>query len=170
MRDYPNVKLEHLPDRTYHVVGLDADEDPALRYEIVNTRALPVRDVGVTVNYPMEICAGSAVGHTPYNGATRQIPGTSGFGPHNGKPIPSLDEEPLWMKMSVTSPAPAGMLCLNLSCGRLAPPRLLPYLNPLNNICMGHFNLGCCMIRDNRAWHGGISACQRFVLCARQFV
>lgn len=120
VRDYPNVKLEHLADGTYNVVGLDADEDPALRYEIVNTRALPVRDVGVTVNYPMEICAGSAVGHTSYNGATRQIPGTSGFGPHNGKPIPSLDEEPLWMKMSVTSPAPAGMLCAKLSRARLA--------------------------------------------------
>jgi hypothetical protein len=73
-------------------------------------RALPVRDVGVTVNYPMEICADSPVGHTAYNGATRQIPGTSGFCPHNGKPIPDLEEEPLWMKMSTTSPAPAGTL------------------------------------------------------------
>ena len=110
VRDYPNVKLEYHNDGsgTYDVLALDADEDPALRYEIVNTRSLPVRDVGVTVNYPMEICADSPVGHTPYNGATRQIPGTSGLGAFNGKPIPSLDDEPTWMKMSTTSPAPAG--------------------------------------------------------------
>jgi hypothetical protein len=121
VRDYPNIKREFRAGGAHRRVALDAPEHPALRYDIVNTRALPVREVGVTVNYPMEICAGSDVGHTPFNGATRQIPGTHSMGAHNGNPIPGDVEEPLWMKMSTTSPAPAG----------------------------------CCMIRDNRAWHGG---------------
>jgi hypothetical protein len=47
---------------------------------------------------------GSPVGHTPFNGVTRQIPGTQ----KSRQPIPSLSEEPKWMKLSVTSPAPAG--------------------------------------------------------------
>jgi hypothetical protein len=92
VRDYPNIKLEYLPDGTRNRVALDAPEDPGLKYVVVNMRSLPVREVGVTVNYPMEICAGSEVGHTPFNGATRQIPGTSGLGPHNGNPIPGLDQ------------------------------------------------------------------------------
>ena len=62
----------------------------------------------MTVNYPFEIRAGSEVGHTAFNGATRQIPGTASLDVRNGNPLPSLEEEPLWMKMSTTQPCPAG--------------------------------------------------------------
>ena len=115
------MKLEYLPDGTRNKLTLDAEEDPALRYEVVNYRELPVSEVGVTVNFPMELCDGSDVGHTAINGATRQIPvrpwllltrtieayacpqsmapvgwgqGTHGLGPFNGNPIPGDDEEP----------------------------------------------------------------------------
>lgn len=41
---------------------------------------------------------------TVLNGPTRQIPGT-----HNSRaPIPNLDEEPEWMRLSTVCPAPAG--------------------------------------------------------------
>ena len=83
------VKLEYLPDHANSTSGiylpdhapgtrnkltLDAAEDPELRYEVVNYRELTVAEAGVTVNYPMELCDGSDVGHTAFNGATRQIP------------------------------------------------------------------------------------------------
>jgi ectoine hydroxylase-related dioxygenase (phytanoyl-CoA dioxygenase family) len=41
---------------------------------------------------------------TPLNGPTRQIPGSH----HSRAPIPSLDEEPEWMRLSTVCPAPAG--------------------------------------------------------------
>ena len=114
---YPDVKLEYLPDgQTFgdwpganrRTVAVDAPEDPACRYEVVNSRDLPVREYAVTVNYPMEIRKGSEIGHTAYNGATRQIPGTQSLDGRNGNPIPTEEEEPLWMKLSTTAPCPAG--------------------------------------------------------------
>lgn len=68
----------------------------------VDFRDMPCPEVAV--NYPMEVVPGSAVGHTLYNGVTRQIPGTQ----KSREPIPTIDEEPLWMKLSVTAPVPAG--------------------------------------------------------------
>ena len=41
---------------------------------------------------------------TPLNGPTRQIPGTQ----HSREPIPTLTEEPEWMRLSTVCPAPAG--------------------------------------------------------------
>ena len=41
---------------------------------------------------------------TPLNGPTRQIPGTH----HSRAPIPTLEEEPEWMRLSTVCPAPAG--------------------------------------------------------------
>jgi hypothetical protein len=41
---------------------------------------------------------------TALNGPTRQIPGTQ----HARAPIPTLDEEPEWMRLSTVCPAPAG--------------------------------------------------------------
>lgn len=41
---------------------------------------------------------------TPFNGPTRQIPGTQ----HSLERIPTLDEEPEWMRQSTVAPAPAG--------------------------------------------------------------
>ena len=42
------------------------------------------------------------------NGATRQIPGTQ----HSHEPIPTLDTEPEWMKLSAVCPAPAGSVLI----------------------------------------------------------
>lgn len=45
---------------------------------------------------------------TRLNGPTRQIPGT-----HNSRaPIPSLEEEPEWMRLSTVCPAPAGSIMI----------------------------------------------------------
>jgi len=41
---------------------------------------------------------------TPLNGPTRQIPGSQ----HSRAPIPTLEEEPEWMRLSTACPAPAG--------------------------------------------------------------
>lgn len=74
----------------------------------VSIRDLPVPVV--TINFL--VCD-----TTPENGPIRQIPGTQ----RSRSPIPSLADEPEWMKLSTVCPAPAG----------------------------------ACIIRDNRAWHGG---------------
>lgn len=58
----------------------------------------------VKVNFPMVLEPSSNVAHTSYNGATRVIAGT-----HTSRaPIPSIDEEPRWMKLSVAAPMAAG--------------------------------------------------------------
>jgi ectoine hydroxylase-related dioxygenase (phytanoyl-CoA dioxygenase family) len=45
---------------------------------------------------------------TRLNGATRQIPGTQ----NSRNPIPGLDEEPEWMRLSTVCPAPAGAIMI----------------------------------------------------------
>lgn len=45
---------------------------------------------------------------TPLNGPTRQIPGTQ----NSRAKIPSLDQEPEWMKLSTVCPAPAGSVMI----------------------------------------------------------
>ena len=62
----------------------------------------------ITVNFPMEVKQGSPVGHTSHNGVTRHIPGTQ----KSRAPIPSLEEEPRWMKLATTSPVPAGSVMI----------------------------------------------------------
>ena len=52
----------------------------------------------------MELVDGSPIAHTRSNGATRQIVGTH----RSRERIPTLEEEPLWMRMATTAPAPAG--------------------------------------------------------------
>jgi len=51
----------------------------------------------VTINFQM-------CDTDPTNGPIRQIPGTH----HSHEPMPSLAEEPAWMKLSTVCPAPAG--------------------------------------------------------------
>jgi hypothetical protein len=109
---YPDVKLEYRNDGNRYKVDLDANENPEYRYQVVNVRDLPARERHVTANYPMEICKDSDVGHTAYNGATRQIPATQALDSRNGNPIPTEQEEPLWMKMNVTQPCTAGSVML----------------------------------------------------------
>ncbi|MEM9035631.1 MAG: phytanoyl-CoA dioxygenase family protein [Actinomycetota bacterium] len=62
---------------------------------ILTTRDLP----------PPYVCVNFlVVDSTPINGPTRQIPGSQ----HSREPIPTLDEEPEWMRLSTVCPAPAG--------------------------------------------------------------
>ncbi len=62
----------------------------------------------IVCNFPMEIVQGSAIAHTAWNGATRQIPGTQS----QRSDVPTLEDEPRWMKLSTTAPAPAGAVCI----------------------------------------------------------
>eukprot|EP01050_Picozoa_sp_SAG11_P031956 SAG11_NODE_10156_length_851_cov_0.722074_2_plen_156_part_00 len=79
----------------------------------MNIRDLPVREYLVTANYPIEIRLDSEVGHTPHNGATRQIRNTQHLStPLDGIKIPTEAEEELWMKLSVTCSCPAGSVLL----------------------------------------------------------
>jgi hypothetical protein len=65
-------------------------------------RQITIRDLPcpyVCVNFlPQDV--------TPLNGPTRQIPGTQ----HSRTPIPSLADEPEWMRLSTVCPAPAGAI------------------------------------------------------------
>lgn len=61
----------------------------------ITMRELPVPVV--TINFPM-------IDLTTENGPIRQIPGTQ----HSRAPIPNLQNEPDWMKLSTLCPAPAG--------------------------------------------------------------
>ena len=67
-------------------------------------RQLTVRDLPcpyVCVNFlPQDV--------TALNGPTRQIPGTQ----HSRVPIPTLAEEPEWMRLSTVCPAPAGAIMI----------------------------------------------------------
>lgn len=67
-------------------------------------RQLTIRDLPcpyLCVNFlPQEV--------TRLNGPTRQIPGTQ----HARVPIPSLDDEPEWMRLSTVCPAPAGAVMI----------------------------------------------------------
>eukprot|EP01050_Picozoa_sp_SAG11_P025483 SAG11_NODE_5766_length_1467_cov_1.391813_2_plen_167_part_00 len=79
-------------------------------------------------------------GHTTFNGATRQIPGTQ----QSRMPIPDLAAEPRWMKLATTAPCPAGCALLrdvrawhggtpNLSAEVRAIPMaafVAPWINP----------------------------------------
>lgn len=57
---------------------------------------------------PVVCCNFLAQDFTKLNGPTRQIPGTQ----HSHEKIPTLDEEPLWMKYSTVCPVPAGSVLI----------------------------------------------------------
>ncbi len=65
---------------------------------------LTYRDLPV----PYVCCNFLTVDFDRLNGPTRQIPGTQ----HSRQPIPSLDQEPQWMKLSTVCPAPAGSVLI----------------------------------------------------------
>lgn len=77
-------------DGTDRVFGAFHDPEGQINY-----RHLPCPNV--TCNFLVE-------DSTAINGPTRQIPGTQ----HTQQPIPSLADEPQWMKLSTVHPAPAG--------------------------------------------------------------
>ena len=127
---YPDVLFEYRNDGNRWEVARGDDgiaayeKKPEFRYQVINYRDVPLREARVTANYPMEICLDSEVGHTAFNGATRQIPNTQALDTRNGNPIPSEEDEPLWMKMSVTCPCPAGSVMLRDSRVRSLPALL----------------------------------------------
>ena len=53
---YPDVKMEYRNDGTRHRLALDAPENPNYRYQIMNTRDLPVREYYVTANVSQLNC------------------------------------------------------------------------------------------------------------------
>jgi ectoine hydroxylase-related dioxygenase (phytanoyl-CoA dioxygenase family) len=57
---------------------------------------------------PNVTCNFLVVDSTTINGATRQIAGTQ----HSRQPMPSLADEPEWMKLSAVCPAPAGSVMI----------------------------------------------------------
>ena len=83
---------------------------------------------------------------TPLNGPTRQIPGTQ----NSREPIPTLEDEPEWMKLSTVCPAPAGSVLIrdvrawhggtpNLSEEVRAMPNLeyfAPWYRERNKVCL----------------------------------
>ncbi len=70
-----------------------------------NTFHDPTGDVSIRDLPCPHVCLNFlTVDATPINGATRQIPGSQ----HSRAPIPTLDEEPEWMRLSAVCPAPAG--------------------------------------------------------------
>lgn len=84
-------------DRHVHgetVVGSFKDHRGILTY-----RDLPV---------PRVVCNFLMVDFTSVNGPTRQIPGTQ----HAREAIPTLKQEPEWMKLSTVCPAPAGSVLI----------------------------------------------------------
>ncbi len=66
---------------------------------LMNYRDLPPTNV---------VCNFFVVDSTPLNGPIRQIAGTQ----NSQAPIPSLEEEPAWMKLATLCPAPAGSVVL----------------------------------------------------------
>lgn len=66
--------------------------------------ALTYRDLPT----PYLCCNFLTVDFTATNGPTRQIPGTQ----NNKEPIPSLEQEPEWMKLSTVCPATAGSVLI----------------------------------------------------------
>ena len=106
--------------------NLHRDGSPTMQLE--NGGTIDTRNLSpflVVVNYPMVVKPGEPTGHTAHNGASppttirqlwvpltnRQQPGVTRFvrGTHNSyEDVPSLENEPRWMKLAVTAPAPAG--------------------------------------------------------------
>ena len=68
---------------------------------------------------------------TALNGPTRQVPGSQ----HSREPIPTLDEEPEWMRLSTVCPAPAGSVQLrDVRAWHGGTPNLSDELRAIPNI------------------------------------
>jgi hypothetical protein len=93
--------------------------DPSGR---ITMREMPVP--AVTINFPM-------IDLTTENGPIRQIPGTQ----NSREPIPSLYNEPEWMKLSTLCPAPAGSAIIrDLRCWHGGTPNLSRDVRAMPNI------------------------------------
>jgi hypothetical protein len=92
--DMSGRQVHNLRDGTEFVQGSFNDPRGTLTY-----RDLPC---------PYIACNFLMVDFTRLNGPTRQIPGTQ----HSRTPIPTLAEEPEWMRLSTVCPAPAGSVLI----------------------------------------------------------
>ena len=105
--------------------GLHADNiwvEPYDPVGDVTTREMPVPVV--TINFPM-------VDLTWENGPIRQIPGTQ----RSREPIPTLADEPLWMKHSTVCPVPAGTAIIRDNrAWHSGTPNLSDHVRALPNI------------------------------------
>lgn len=106
-----------LPDGREFIHGSFKDHRGILTY-----RDLPV---------PYIACNFLTVDVTEINGGTRQIPGTQ----HARDPIPSLEEEPEWMKLSTVCPAPAGsVLIRDVRAWHGGTPNLSDHVRAIPNV------------------------------------
>ena len=79
---------------------------------------------------PYICCNYAMVDMNPINGPIRQIPGTQ----HTRETIPSLDDEPEWMKLSTVCPAPAGSVIIrDIRCWHGGTPNLSDEVRALPN-------------------------------------
>ncbi|MCZ6644487.1 MAG: phytanoyl-CoA dioxygenase family protein [Gammaproteobacteria bacterium] len=92
--DMNNRRVVKRPDGGEFTFGSFSDPRGQLTY-----RDLPC---------PYVCCNFLMVDFTPTNGPTRQIPATQ----HSHEHIPTLEEEPAWMKLSTICPAPAGSVLM----------------------------------------------------------
>ncbi len=93
--------------------------DPEQR---VTIRDLPTPVV--TINFPL-------IDLTPENGPIRQIAGSH----RSNDPIPSLNEEPDWMKLSTICPVPAGTAIFrDVRCWHGGTPNLSNDVRPMPNV------------------------------------
>lgn len=68
---------------------------------------------------------------TPLNGPTRQIPGSQ----NSRAPIPSLEEEPEWMRLSTVCPAPAGgVMIRDVRAWHGGTPNLSDHIRAIPNL------------------------------------
>ena len=105
---------------------------PGTRYDIARgfhdpRGRLTVRDLpcpAVAVNFLVQDL-------TRENGPIRQICGTQ----RSREPIPSLEEEPLWMKLSTICPAPAGAAIIrDVRCHHGGTPNLSDRVRSMPNV------------------------------------
>lgn len=105
--------------------GLHSDNiwtEPHDPIDGLTMKQLPVSVV--TINFPM-------VDLTWENGPIRQIPGTQ----RSREPIPSVGDEPLWMKHSTVCPAPAGSAIFRDNrCWHSGTPNLSNEVRSMPNI------------------------------------
>lgn len=88
---------------------------------------LTYRDLPV----PSVVCNFLMVDFTPLNGPTRQIPGTQ----HSRDPIPTINNEPQWMKLSTVCPAPAGsVLIRDIRAWHGGTPNLSDHVRSIPNV------------------------------------
>ena len=88
---------------------------------------LTYRDLPV----PSVVCNFLMVDFTRVNGPTRQIPGTQ----HASDPIPTLRDEPEWMKLSTVCPAPAGsVLIRDIRAWHGGTPNLSNHVRSIPNV------------------------------------